>query len=591
MKAALSWCLLGGLLVALLVASTTDRRSWGALVGDEATYLMQAESLAWDFDHSYTRADFDRFVGHWGFKPEGLILQSTDAGKTFGFGKPIFYPLYLAPFVRLSPTRGPGIANALLLSFAALVAARALQARIGASAPLWIAVCLFGSVTFAYILWAHADLFLMSLVAIALALTYGVELPRRAKAPSDLYEGPTTVPHWQVVARWGAVGALLAVVAMSRPFYGALFLPAFFAIPRARRALGGAALAAAAALFALLSIGFNVAEHGSWTSYGGQRLGFYSYTGFPLVDLPAGSWSQQVEKRGAGSWVADDKILPYRLETRRTAYNLLYLLAGRHVGLLPYYLPVLFALLLGSGREGRGWLLAAAALALAGFLIVRPLNFYGGGAAIANRYFLPIFPVFWFYIARPFHLGLVFLEALAAWPFLAALWQAPTAFPYNPNGTSRYVTSQARAWLPYETTQEHLKPSGKDDFIHHGLWIKPLGPEVAAVGGGEWMSARGERLEILIGSPRPLTALDLEGDASWPSRLDVGGAQIRPSVLLPSRGVVFRLDLSRPTARHSMWWTSDDVYLYRLVIRPARDASTRAFDARFKLGTGAPNPG
>ena len=45
---AVSWLALAALLAATLVgAATFDRRSWPGVVGDEATYLMAAESLAW----------------------------------------------------------------------------------------------------------------------------------------------------------------------------------------------------------------------------------------------------------------------------------------------------------------------------------------------------------------------------------------------------------------------------------------------------------------------------------------------------------------------------------------------------------------
>ena len=69
-----SWLVLLLLLGATLVGALRfDRRSWPSLVGDEATYMMAAQSLAWDFDVRYTRGDYDRFVAQWGVKPDGLI--------------------------------------------------------------------------------------------------------------------------------------------------------------------------------------------------------------------------------------------------------------------------------------------------------------------------------------------------------------------------------------------------------------------------------------------------------------------------------------------------------------------------------------
>ncbi len=205
-----AWLVLALLLAATLAgAATFDRRSWPSLVGDEATYLMAAASLAWDQDLRYERADYDRFFGRWGVRPDGLILQSHDGGKTLVYGKPAAYSVVLAPFVRISPARGPWVANALLLVAAAWASAWALQRRLGPAAALWVAAFLFASVTFAYVFWAHADLFLACLVAIALALVYGGAAggrsarrsetrrppvtPRRAKAASPL--GPRCLSH------------------------------------------------------------------------------------------------------------------------------------------------------------------------------------------------------------------------------------------------------------------------------------------------------------------------------------------------------------------------------------------------------------
>ena len=106
------------LLALLFFAAGFDRRSWPSMIGDESTYLMAAASLAWDFDLSYSAADFERFRQHWEALPEGLILQGGRGEGRLTFGKPFFYPLYLAPFVRLLPTRGPFLANALLLGLA-----------------------------------------------------------------------------------------------------------------------------------------------------------------------------------------------------------------------------------------------------------------------------------------------------------------------------------------------------------------------------------------------------------------------------------------------------------------------------------------
>lgn len=582
----LNWSLLGLLLAALLAgAISLDRSTWPSLMGDEATYLMAAESLAWDQDLTYTRADYDRFVAHWDSPPEGLILQSDDQGFTMVYGKPPYYPLYLAPFVRLSPTRGAGIANAMLLALIACVVAVILGRKIGEAAPLWVAVFLFASVTFTYVFWAHADLFLMCLVALALSLVYSGGPPLREHL-TEMYADMELEDPGRFALRWLAVGALLAVVALSRPFYGTLLLPACLAIPRNRRLPGLAALFGGTLFTCLILVGINHFVFGQWTSYGGERLGFYSRTGFPLVELSPDEWPQLVGQRGSGSWIEPEKRTPYSFDGRLTSYNLLYFAAGRSVGVLPYFLPLLLGFFAYRHERGRWSLLVAAGLAMACFLYVRPFNFYGGGASIGNRYFLPVYPAFWFLAVRRRPPWLPMLIAAAAALAIFPLWKDPLAFPRSADGGYRHVSPLARQYLPYETTQDHLKPSGAEDFTHHGLWIKPLGPEVRASGGEKgWITSRpGATVELLVGSSRALRGLELEVAEPGVARLGgLEGAALSEMLLAPSGRTAFDLLLGEPTARHRMWWSKDLFHLYRLRFELPPAALPSEVPVRFRL--------
>lgn len=618
--------LLGLLLAAtLLGAVTLDRGDWPGLIGDEAAYLMQAESLAFDADLVYSGADYDRFVGHWGRAPEGLILQTGDGGETLTYGKPALYSLWLAPFVRLSPTRGAGVANALLLALAALAAAWALRPALGAAAPLWIAAFVFASVAFGTVFWAHSDLFLMCLTAIGLALLYG---PGAAGGPGDgagrrtgggarpASPGPArrlrkrltrTLARWMpsdgaiAACRWALAGALLAAVVLARPLYFPLLLPAAWAtreLPAEPRRWGVrwrtlGALAAGGALLTLAATTASTVQRGSWTPYGGERMGFYSTTGFPEVDLPPGGWSAELERRpGSGSWVEREK-LRFPLRPRLLAYDGLYFLAGSHVGVLPYFLPGLLGLLAWR-PGGRRWPLAAAvALVVLAFFVVRPFNFYGGGAALANRYFLPVYPALWFLAspARPpgrWRWLAPVVVALAAAPFLAPLWSAPRAYPQRPEGGWRYVSDAARELLPYETTLDHLKPGGDGDVALERLWLRPLAPGLRGEPDtGGWLTVEPvdeapPRADLLLASNEPLAALTIEAATGAPP-LDFGGAAVLERSTSPG-GVTRHRLAPRPLARHPMWWSGEQsLHLYRLQVDPGGDGPTPASPLRFRL--------
>ncbi len=295
-----------------------------------------------------------------------------------------------------------------------------------------MAAFLFASVTFAYVFWAHADLFLACLTALALALAYGRSGP--VEAGRRLPAAPPAA--WRLVA----AGALLAVVVLARPLYAPLLLPAVLAAPRGSRRRAATALGAAFVTVTLVATLANLAARGSWTSYGGERRSYYSYTGFPLVDATAGDWREQVAEHGTHGWLKLE-TLEMGFDARQTAWNVVYYLVGRHVGVLPYFLPLLLGLVAWRRGEGR-WALPLAAVCAAALLFwVRPFNFYGGGGTIANRYFLPAYPALWFLAGRPLRGGRAWLPPLAvaalAAPFLWPLWTAPRAFPIAADGGYR----------------------------------------------------------------------------------------------------------------------------------------------------------
>ena len=244
-------------------------------------------------------------------------------------------------------------------------------------------------------------------------------------------------------------------------------------------------------------------------------------------------------------------------DARQTGWNAVYYFAGRHVGVLPYFLPLLLGAVAFRRGEGR-WALPLAALFAAALLFwVRPFNFYGGGGAIANRYFLPAYPALWFLAARQLRGARAVVPPLAAAllaaPFLWPLWTSPRAFPIAADGGYRWTSAAARRWLPYETTLSHLKPAGQEDLHLNGLWVKLLTPGLHAVDGGAALGvASGGPAELLVGSPQPLAGVVVQ--LAPGERLGVSGAAP------PARPRLVAAALRTPRAVHRMWWTDDPFY-------------------------------
>ncbi|HEX9940811.1 MAG TPA: hypothetical protein VGG03_02245 [Thermoanaerobaculia bacterium] len=578
------WTVLVLLLLATLIGAVRLDRARLPLLGDEATYAMQAASLAWDFDLAYSRKDYDRFVAHWGQPPEGLILQSRPGSGRLVYGKPPLYALVIAPFVRAAPVRGPVVANALMLAAAALLAARSLRNRTGEAAPLWVAAFVFASVAFAYVFWGESDLFLMAAVAAGYALVYrGDRRWTRGETP-QIYEGEDTESAREFFARWLAAGVLLGVAVAYRPLYLVLLLPAFLSAresPAGRRGPAVAGLALGALGLLLVSMGIQWLAGGDATGYGGQRQGIYAREAYPEVDFPAAGWSERVAREGNASWLQREAVRP-ELNPRLAGWNLLYFLVGRNVGVLPYFLPLLLGFLAFQADRGRWAIPLAVAAAALAFLLLRPFNFYGGGA-LGNRYFLPLYPALWFMAARPARPVWAVVIALLASPFLGPLWKDPTVYPVGQYGEYRHVSAIAQRWLPYETTQSSAP--GQQLSVGGGLWVKLLSHNLWPAGqGGRLRIAGGSRGELLVGSPQLLDAIHMEFDERAPTRLRIGGGELRPLLLKPNGYVLFEVPLGKPRAVHPLWWGPYDYHLYALDFQlpgvPAAPISLRVLPPR-----------
>ena len=538
----LTWqrVLLWTLVLALaLAAAVFDPRDWPYTVGDEGVYSMQAQSLAFDFDFRYEEADYRRYQRTTGKVPDPLILQSVNGGETLVYSKPVFYSLFLAPFVRLAPERGPIVANLVLLIVAALLLECLLLRRVGADGPLVAAFLLFFSVTFGHVFWVHADLFYLVVTALGLCCL------------DPWLEGKTLPP-----ARLVAGGVLLATAGAGRPFYLAVLAGVLLAAgPTLRNAWGrrAAAIVLAAALVLLLgSTGLHRAGGGDWSPYVGERQGFGSATGYPDIDFDRERWPELLAAYGGASWSRSGFLLP-SFEPELLGHNMVYALLGRSVGIVPYFLPIVLACACLRPGSRRKWLLAGMAMGLIAFLIKSPYNFYGGAGAIANRWFLPLYPVCWFLIERPPSRRWLVATSLAATMFVAPLWFSAASFPLEIETDTgarrlRYVSPAAKRLLPIETSQVQLS-SATGEVQHGDLRVRLLGNGVWPHGADGIRYRPGADGELQIGSPVPLAGLTVE---LVPVETGVGEA--------------VSIVVERPLriARHRYWYGAIPLNYYRL---------------------------
>jgi hypothetical protein len=566
-----AWSVLGLTLAATLAgAFFYARLDWTEprLLAGEATYLAQARSLAYDFDLTYERADFDRLLLDRGAEPPDLELASGSGGRRIAFDRPFPYALWLAPFVRLAPESGFAIANALLLAAASLFAAWVLQPYLGLATPVWITVLLGASVAWSYVWLATGDLFLWALTVAAFGLLARLHVGGHWAEP----EPPRAVKRAVLAA-----GALLAIPAATEPLYGVLAAAAFFVVP-ARRERGVYALGLAVGLASIVAVGWWA---GSGIPLAATSFRFTPETGFPLVDFTAADWPDAVRRFQALHWDEAPRFA-WGLDPLLWAWDALYLLAGRHIGLLPYYLPAVLLALAGSFAGWRRAIAIAAGAWMIGVVILHPFDLYGGEGALANRLFLPVYGAAFFLLDRRPWIGWAAALPLAAAVFLWKLWTAPGGDPISRDGGYRYVTAAAERYLPYETSQRRIPANELAD--HQGLRLL-LRNE------GVWSEARRERLvldekrraRMVIASPEEMPAFVLEFGADAPSDLRVRGAELAERVLLADGGIAFRLRPGSGARRHPLWWTPERQWLYLVDFELPADPGGSSSSLGFRL--------
>ncbi len=357
-------------LTAGALATDLPRLSNGEFWGDGATYYLMARSLAEDLDLRYEARDLFRARREFSSGPQGLFLKRAHGGLRLDpeggfpwlgrvppdeprlyFAKAFAYPAVAAPFVRVFGTRGLILTNALGLGLVLWLSYGTLRGR-GTSPASALALSLaffLATVTPLYLLWPTPEVFGLA-----------------------SWLGPDLWPRFRESLRRGLV-------------------------------LG---------LTTLALYGVNAAVTGEANYQGGERKTFSNRFPLEAHDLTfdnTGFWmtTNQVGPLVEGRDDATAKTGPARAAEEipeSFLYNLGYFWIGRFGGVLAYFLPALWALVLfvlAGPRDRDGWLaLLALVSSWLAYICVIPDNWYGGGGTVGNRYFLSLLPLFLFLAPR-----------------------------------------------------------------------------------------------------------------------------------------------------------------------------------------------
>ena len=571
--AALVFCVYAGVAV-----SVDFSRAASGIHSDEATYYMMGHSLAADGDLAYRREDLARVYREFPSGPSGVFLKKgrdlevsaseafpfvevssrpdADAGRLF-YGKSYVYALVAAPFVALLGTNGFLLLNAVLLSAMMLAGYLFLNAR---SSPI-VSVLLSGgflmaSVAPAYYAWITPELLNLALVM----LGYFCWLYKEVVEPGAAPRGT----RWLLTGRSDLLAALLlALATFSKPSNLPFILPVLVWLAVRKR---WAPMAAAACVFALtgaLLLAGSIVMTGEWNFQGGDRRTYYAQ--YPFQDNKI-AWDAIGQGRATdGVEILFDR----RVFWTHLSHNVLYFMAGRYSGMLPYYFPGLFAvaafLLARKKRRPWQWLvLAVAMLEILLLIIWIPDNYFGGGGAVGNRYFMGAYGVFLFLLPPlesiavtlvPWVVGMLFSGALVLNPFHAAFNPAE----HGKQGPVRLLPVELTLVndLPVNTRPERARVwfGVQRRFQIYFLDDNAYGREDLSF----WTRGR-SRAEILVKTVEPASGLDLilqAGPAPTTVTLARGWRKIRVALGKgETRAVTVPLDEGFPYQGTRVWHVS-----------------------------------
>jgi len=419
----------------------TDQRkriNW-RFYADEASYFAITQSLAYDFDLKYSRRDIIRIDKRFKRGPEGIFLKKGTKGE-LTYAKSFAYPIFAALFFKLFDVQGILFFNGLMIFFSILMGYFLLkQYHPPWKSFLFSLIFVMASVTPIYISWMTADLFNFFAVFTGLFFFF-----YKFKHPA-----------WFYLSALFFSAAIFSKLTPLIPI-GIIYLSLLFKKQWKKFLL----LSLISVLFCSGFLFFGYVQSGDVNFMGGERRSFYSE--FPF------------EKPGYGfkhgfKMSTDDYWHRFYFSPRITISNLFYYFFGRFTGMFIYFFPAFFLLILFFFQKKipEDWFVMGAIFAVILVLILlAPANYFGGSGSIGNRYFLTVFPLFFFLGFKKRTFKFMLLPVFMAFIFLSPVFM----FSLHRSDPCRTAALSFPARLfPPEKTQFLNLQSNENPFAFHNF--------------------------------------------------------------------------------------------------------------------------
>ena len=457
----------------------------GGFFADESTYYSIIQSLAFDGDLQYTRADIVRIREIFWVGPMGLFLQKGHDSRLY-YGKAFIYPLLAAPFFRIFGTHGILLANGLMIFFVLLMGFLLLRQHHPPEKSFFFTlVYLFSSITFIYIWWTTADLFNFFVNFAGLFFFF-----YRFKKPA-----------WNSLA-----GLFFAAAIFSKPsnilHIGILFLLLLYT--KDWKKFISMALICLLVLTSILY--FQYIQTGTLNYQGGERRSFYG--NFPL-ERPDFTFAGAVQMSTDNYWSR------FHLSPAIVLLNLFYYIFGRFTGMMIYFPSAMFLLILFffQKKKPEDWfLLVGIASAVFCYILLMPDNYFGGGGSLGNRYFFNIFPMFFFLGFRERTFKFLLLPAFAAIVFLSPVFMEGIFHSASPRFPG--ISFPAKFFPPektqFSTLPSNTNPRAFNKNIADKYTLFFLNDNFHPMENESFWTYADQELELFLLAPRPVKTFHVQ---------------------------------------------------------------------------------
>jgi|Deesub1362B_J571_1020462.scaffolds.fasta_scaffold00769_2 hypothetical protein len=404
------------------------QRNW--LFSDEAIYYIMTQSIAYDGDITYTKKDLYRFCQDFS-APQGIFLKKTEKGEIF-YAKSFAYPLFAAPFVRIFNYHGFFVFHSILLLLIMLMGYFFLSIKNSSTISLiYLFTFLFASIAIIYFIWITAEFFNFFLVfTIIFLFVYKIKLKNQNEN--------SFIRKFLKSDYSDYIASLLAGIAtFSKPPNIVLIGPIFIYSLIKKKWLKSFIILMIFLATVLSFFGLNYLLTSDWNYMGGERKTFY-------FRFPYEKEGYTFESLGH-IMTSENYFQAHPISLKIVVSNFFYYFFGRFSGIIWYFFPAFLGLILFIIRRKHvyQWLILGAILAeILIYIILMPDNYIGGGGTLGNRYFLNIYPLFFFLpgiirtkkeIIVSWVIASIFISQILITPFKSSSYPATHGkkFPYT----------------------------------------------------------------------------------------------------------------------------------------------------------------